>query len=106
MITIVEAPPIEPVHLKPLVEIDRRPIPSCMLKPKSWVPIDVPICDVMTWESTLSLAWVKARWPGQDVRFIRIGRVVAPIDEIPIAQIPYLIVAAKYFGRDMIEYAL
>jgi hypothetical protein len=54
----------------------------------------------------MSPDFVRARWPDRNIRFIQVGRAFAPIHEIPIAQIPYLIVAAKYFDQDKIEHAL
>jgi len=60
----------------------------------------------MTWDTCLSNEWVKARWPDRPIKYISFGRAFAPIAEIPIAQIPYLIVAAKYFDDETIKSAL
>ncbi len=65
----------------------RRPppvLPSMVVKP--YAPaFDEPLCDTMTWDSSLSPAFVAAAWPERNVKYVRCGRAFAPITEIPIA---------------------
>jgi hypothetical protein len=84
----------------------RSRVPECLKRIRSSQPINVDISDSMTWDTCISNEWVKARWPERTIKYISFGRAFAPIDEIPIAQIPYLIVAAKYFDAETIENAL
>lgn len=83
-----------------------QPIPPGIVVSPSAPLVDVALCPIMTWDSSLSPEFVEARWPGKKIKFIRAGRAFAPITEIPIAQIPYLIVAAKYFTGHVITHAL
>jgi hypothetical protein len=84
----------------------RKPVPLCMRTQRHWTPLDVDMSESMTWDTCLSPEWIKARWPDKHVAFIHIGRAFAPVHEIPIAQIPYLLVAAKYFNDETISYGL
>jgi hypothetical protein len=86
----------------------RRPPPvlkSMVVKPFD-PSFEEPLCETMTWDSSLSPAFVAAAWPGRNIKYVRCGRAFAPITEIPIAQIPYLVVVAKYFNHDVIVHGL
>ena len=105
---VVEFPPEDSLdqHVAPKIRLNRKPVPESFRHQNRYSPIDTSICDIMTWDSSLSPQFVKDRWPEKNVRFIQVGRAFAPIHEMPIAQIPYLIVAAKYFDQETITYAL
>lgn len=83
-----------------------RKLPKCLFRQEPLEPIDVPICDEFTWDSPFSPAWLAARWPGRNLRFVRVGRALAPLAEVPIAQVPYMFLIAKYFDQDKIDHAL
>jgi hypothetical protein len=86
----------------------RKPPPvlaSMVAKPYEGDP-DIPLCETMTWDSALSPHFVAHAWPGRNVQFVRCGRAFAPITEIPIAQIPYLVIVAKYFTQSTITNGL
>lgn len=98
--------PKQPLLYERFSSRPRKPVPSCMRHQKLWTPLEVDMSDSMTWDTCLSPEWIRARWPEKQVKYIQIGRAFAPVHEIPIAQIPYLLVAAKYFDDDTIAFAL
>lgn len=83
---VIEVPNeiITPVD-HPILDIPRKPIPACLYSQPRYDPIETPICDTMTWDSSMSLEFVRARWPTRNIRYIQVGRAFAPIQEMPIA---------------------
>ena len=89
----------------PLVRKPKPVLPHMIVKASS-SHSETDICETMTWDSAISPAFVKATWPSRNIKYVRSGRAFAPITEIPIAQIPYLTVVAKYFDHGTIVHAL
>jgi hypothetical protein len=105
---VEEEPPIS-AHLisfdDPLVRKPKPVLPSMIVR-ASTEPYETDICDTMTWDSAISPSFVRAMWPHRNIKFVRAGRAFAPITEIPIAQIPYLTIVAKYFDQHTIQHSL